>query len=183
MKWILLFSFLGTVLPWWTSPVQDNLTRVKLSDHISVSLPKDFMPMSEADIQRRHLSYRRPVAMYTEGSGQVDFGFNASHNDNWSVKDLPILQSFYESTIRSMYTDVEFLRRDQTEINGKPFVVFEFVSTVTEEGRAPIRKYTYIQYTIRKSYTLVFHFTCPAEQQTRWQPTAVAIMQSVKVEG
>lgn len=163
-----------------------DYVKKEVAEGITLSLPKSFVPMPENLIDQKYLSARKPIAAYTSENQQVDLGINTS-NARWQADDLPMLQSFYRSSIMALYDEVNFLKEDIEKINGKDFAVFEFVSLVRPEENAltaqrPIRKYTYIQYTVHNGKTYIFNFNCPTEQQSQWQEAAKTIMQSVKIK-
>jgi hypothetical protein len=176
-SWLLLTNF-----------DEPKLVKVELAKGITVSLPADFIPMTDDDIALRYYSFRKPVAMYTSPDQTADFGFNIS-SSKWRNSDLPIAKDFYLSTIPTMYTKVDFLQKGvMVELNKHQFAAFEFISEVVDDDPQSLtkgkitRQYTYIQYTIKDGKALVFNFTCPARTKERWQPVAQAVMQSVRLK-
>ena len=164
---------------------QVKYVKTKVNDDIRMSLPEGFLLMSQEDLNNKYLSTKAPVAAYTDFSRVVDLGVNIAYSQ-WNNEDLEIMSSFYKSTIMGLYDDVQFITEEIQEINGKDFAVFEFVSTVTDEegttiNQNAISKYVRIQYTIVKSKTVLFNFTCPARQKEKWAPIAKEILESVKI--
>ncbi len=171
-----------------TSFVFDNeikFKRVKISDAISVSLPETFFPMSEQDISSRHISYRKPLAIYTSQERTVDFSVNTAVSQ-WPASDLNLMKGFYKASISSLFGKVEFIQDEIKVIDGKEFAVLEFISvTEDEEGssqKTPLKNYTYAQYAIVDGKTLVFTFSCLHRQKDKWQPVAHQIMESIKIK-
>jgi len=168
-------------------PPQVKLVKTKITEDITVSIPEDFTVMTPEDMNQRYKSYRKPIALYTDPSRLVDFGVNFSFS-KWALGDLEILGKFYKSSLINLYTEVEFIYEGLKTINGKEYVHFEFISTVstTEDNsiipRKPIRKYTQLLYTVDKGRTIIFNFSCPAEQQLTWQLDASRIMASVNIK-
>lgn len=163
-----------------------ELKKVQVNKDIQLSLPEDFTAMSEQDIQAKYISYRSPIALYTNPSRTVDLGINLSVT-HWEPHDLALLQEFYENSIRTLYTQVEFLKKDIETVNDIRYAVFEFVSTVTDEESIvnrtqAISKYTLIYYAIVNNKTILFNFTCPAKDREIWQDTAQEIMNSIKIK-
>jgi hypothetical protein len=158
-----------------------KLVKTQLTKEVSVSLPVDFTPMTDDDIARRYPSHRKPVAMFTDQSRNVDFGLNTNRTE-WKEEDLPMMQKFYKSSIMSLYNKVDFINEEIKEVGKRKFIVLEFTSEVSDPEKAPIRKYTLIQYTIAEGNTMIFNFTCNLRQKDEWQPTAHAIMQTVKIK-
>jgi hypothetical protein len=178
MRYIALFM----VLLLFFAANTRKLVKTKVTKEITMSLAEELFPMTDDDIARKYPSARRPVAMYTDPSRQVDLGVNVS-TGRWREDDLEMLQRFYKSTIMNLYNKVDIDREEIQEINKRKFVVFEFTSEVTEENKAPIQKYTYIQYTVAGGQTLVFNFTCDLKQKALWGETAQAMMQTIKIKG
>lgn len=159
--------------------------KVKITDAITVSLPENFLPISDQDIASRHISYRRPIAIFTNQDRTVDFSVNTAVSQ-WPASDLALMKGFYKASIGSLFGQVDFIQDDIKIIDDKEFAVLEFISvTEAEEGsiqNAPIRNYTIAQYAIVDGKTLVFTFSCPARQKDRWQPVAHQIMESIKIK-
>ena len=97
-----------------------------------------------------------------------------------------MLLKIYKSSIQRLYSKVDFLKEDIRTVNGRDFIYFEFVSTVTDGQRnsrlAPIRRYQAVQYAVLKDQLYVFTFVAPAEEQTQWQPTAQAVMGAIALK-
>ena len=164
---------------------QVKYVKTKVNDDISLLLPSEFTLMSQADLNTKYASSKTPIAVYTDFSRYVDLGVNVAYS-RWNEEDLEIMKSFYKSNIMGLYNEVQFIKEDIENINGKDFAVFEFISSVyDEEGAAPnqnaISKYVRIQYCISKSKTVLFNFSCPARQKDKWAPVAKQILESVKI--
>jgi hypothetical protein len=148
-------------------------------------LPRDFKPMTDDQIAERYFTYRKPVAMYTNPEGDVDFGLNVTATQ-WKAEDLDILQRFYKSSINKMYTEVKFEREGIEQINGKKFIVFEFSAVVRPDKNEAMQlkarsSYTHIQYTVHNEKVYVFNFTSPYLQRAKWKNTAAEMMKTIKI--
>ena len=164
---------------------QMKYVKTKVNDAISLLLPSEFSLMSQADLNTKYASLKAPIAAYTDFSRSVDLGVNVAFS-RWNAEDLEIMKSFYKSNIMGLYNEVQFIKEEIENINGKDFAVFEFVSSVyNEEGtnlnKSTISKYVRIQYTIVKGKTVLFNFSCPARQKDKWAPIAKEILESVKI--
>ncbi len=163
-----------------------KLVKTKITKEVTVSLPANFVPMTDDDMAKKYFTYRKPTAMYTNPDRLVDFGFNETAT-RWRKTDLPILQKFYKSSIVSMHNKVDFKQETIATINNRDFVIFEFTSEVTDEESNSLQKggvtrqYSYIQYTIENNKVLVFNFTCPYQMKDKWQEVAKEIMASIKI--
>ncbi|RDC65243.1 hypothetical protein [Adhaeribacter pallidiroseus] len=182
MKYVLLFGLLFIGL---SSFKPGKLKPVKIAKNITTSLPSDFGIMPDELIASRYPAQRKPIAAYTGFNGQIDLVVTEKPS-TFSKKDLPLLQKFYKPAILSMYSEVAFIREEVSTINGREFLIFEFVSAVKDDEKkkhklAPIRKYTIVQYTIENDKLLIFTFNCPAALKPEWQATANKMMRSVKI--
>ncbi len=175
------------ILPWFLFAFQSvKLVKTKIGKSITISLPDDFMLMSQSEIRSRFVSAREPLAIYSDGTGNVDFTINVAYS-RWNPDDLELMQSFYKSTIMGLYDQVHFIKEDVEEINGRRFAVFEFISSVGEQSDIPfnsntIGRYTYIQYAIVNGKTVLFNLTCPTPLRKKWGPLAKEIMGSVTIK-
>ena len=187
MKKNLFALAITAILGGWSLPPRD-FVRTDIYEGISVDLPKSFQPMTEAQLQENYLAARRPLAAYTDPNQQVAFGLNVL-NTRWQPGDLPMLKDFYRASLLELYDEVKFLTEAVGEVNGQPFAVFEFVLTVRPAedetsfiNQKPIRRYTYVQYTVHQQKTWVFDFSAPARDQSTWQPAARHLMESVRMQ-
>lgn len=168
------------------APGQEKLVKTKVSEEITVSLPKNFYPMSENDMAQRYPSVRKPIGAYTNDARMVDFSVNISATQ-WRERDVEIAKEFFKASLVNLYDRINFLQEDIKTINKKRFIVFEFESRIegdqlSLDKKDPIRKYTYIQYLIMNGKTLVFSFNSPVQLKDQWQPIVPDIMNSVKVK-
>lgn len=161
-----------------------KMKKIKLTDGVTAQVPADFRPMTDDEIAQRYFTYRKPVAMFTDGRAVVSFGLNIAAT-TWKYEDLPILKSFYKASIMQMFTEVKMLREEIEQINGRNYAVFEFISEVRSDPKAiikrpPVVNYTYILYTVVGEKIYIINFTCPAEVRGDWQSIAHAIVKTVK---
>jgi hypothetical protein len=179
----LLIIFLITATAFVNAP---KLVKTKISDGITASIPENFTPMLPEDIVQRLPSVRAPIAAYTNPDRDVDFSANISATQ-WPDANVELAGKFFRSGLQNLYDKVDFINEGTVEIHGKQYIFFEFESRMNgsrgnEALRAPIIKYTYIQYLVEKKRTLVFTFNCAANVKTEWQQTAGQIMKSIRVK-
>ncbi|MFY0599532.1 MAG: hypothetical protein JXR03_07655 [Cyclobacteriaceae bacterium] len=166
---------------------QIKMERLKITKEISIKLPTSFVPMSIGEINNKYVSARKPIAMFTGDNGLIDFGINKNSTE-WAGNDLKILKSFYKANIQNLFSEVKFIQDDIIEISEREFVVFEFVSQVSDEQKTfggigkPVIKYTYIMYTLYEDNVLLLNFTCDSKLRAEWQPRAEEIMKSVRIK-
>jgi len=180
LKFFLLLTFL------WVSPDQPKLVKVKVTNDISVSIPKDWRPMDDLDFSQRYPSVRAPLAAYTNEDRTIDFSVNISAT-RWPDSNLELATQFFRASLQNMFDRVQILQEGTHEVNGKSFIFFEFESRIngnkTKEGESnPVLKYTYLQYFIQPHRTLVFSFNCSRRDRQAWEESARAMMNSIRIK-
>lgn len=163
-----------------------KLVKTKISDGISASMPENFTPMLPEDIVQRLPSVRAPLAAFTNPDRDVDFSVNISATQ-WPDSNQELAARFFRSGLQNLYDKVDFINEGVMEIHGKRYIFFEMESRMNgskanEALRAPVVKYTYIQYLVEKNRTLVFSFNCPGKLKDDWSETAGQMMKSVRVK-
>lgn len=169
--------------------VTDNekLVKTKVTENITVSLPKSFFEMTPSDIAQRYPSVRKPIGAYTNEERLVDFSVNVSATQ-WRSTDVNIAKDFFKASIINLYDRVDFINEEIKIIDDRKFIVFEFDSRINGdsqslEGTGPVRGYSYVQYLISQGKTIVFSFNCPIQRKMTWQATAQEVMNSIKIKG
>lgn len=171
-------------LAWLTAASKPKKTI--LYKGIYATLPSDFTVMSDDDIAQKYPTYKKPLAMYTHKSNEADFGVNHTAN-RWVNKNLEVLRDMYKSTISSVFADVEWFNEGEIrEINGRKYVLFEFISELRDERRpneiaTVAKKYTYIAYTVHDNRVLIFNFNGTASQKHVWTPVAESVINSLEI--
>lgn len=166
---------------------QPKLVKTRVTNDITVSLPKNWRPMDGLDFTERYPSVRAPVAAFTNEERVSDFSINVSAT-RWPDADLALAQKFFKASILNMFDRVEMIGEGIRKINGRNYIYFEFESRVQgnrmKEGlHDPVIRYSYQQYLVEPGRTLVFSFTCPRRERDQWQPVAHLIMNSLRVKG
>lgn len=187
---ILLFLLSTVNVPGRAAPLplapRPKLTTVKLASTLSVGVPVGFAPLPDDGIAAKYPAPRKPLAVFSNPSGRVDFSVAVRPTPFLSA-DYAVLLKIYKASIQRLYSKVDFLTQDIRTVNGRDFISFEFVSTLTDNRRgnnqlAPIRRYQAVQYAIREEQLYVFTFVAPAEEQAQWQPTAQAVMSAIALK-
>lgn len=166
---------------------QPKLVKMKVTDNITVSVPKGWRPMDALDFTQRYPSVRAPLAAYTNEEREADFSVNISATQ-WPDTDPELARQFFKASLRNMFDRVDIIQEGVQEINKKKFIYFEFESRINgnrqQEGFTdPVLRYTYIQYLLLPDKTLVFSFNCPRRLKEQWQSPARAMMKAIKVKG
>jgi hypothetical protein len=163
-----------------------KLVKTKVTDDITVLIPRGFKPMDDLDFSQRYPSVRKPIAAYTNQAREVDFSVNISATQ-WPDGDMEIAKKFFKAGVMNMFDGVEMISEGIYTLQGKQFIYFEFESRIKGEKskmelRDPVLGYTYIQYLVEPSRTLVFSFNCPRRYREDWQATARKMMKGVKIK-
>lgn len=163
-----------------------KLVKTKITAEITVSIPNNFVPMGDLDFSQRYPSVRKPLGAYTHPNRDADFSVNISAT-RWPDSDLQIAQQFFRSSVINMFDGVDMINEGIQEINGKQYIYFEFESRMrgeraTLDMRDPVLSYSYIQYLVEPTRTLVFSFNCPRRNRGDWEEAAAKIMKSIKIK-
>lgn len=160
-----------------------KLVKHQVEGGISIKIPQDFLQMNESDMWQRVSSYRKSLALFTDLNRLVELGINRSFSV-WQEGDYDLMSEVYKSSILELYDEVEFMKEEVITLKNRQFLVFEFISTIYADEtdltlRAPISKYTYLQYTVKEGQTYVFNFSTPSRMKEEWEDTAASIMNSI----
>jgi len=163
-----------------------KFNKTKINKQISILIPINFIPVPQDEMSSKFISYRAPLAAYTNETAEIDFGVNMA-TSIWRDTDVELMRSFYKSNIINLYDEVNFIRNEVKIINKRKFVVFEYISTINPDKRSaildpPVEKYTYIQYSIIRGRVYLFDFSSPASQKEIWEPIVQKVMESVKIK-
>lgn len=163
-----------------------KLTKVKVNDDITVSVPKDWLPMSEDDMIQRYPSVRAPLMAYTNAERVADFSVNVSATQ-WPDDNVELAKQFFKAGLVNTFDRVDMIEEGVHDVRGKKLIFFEFESRINgnrqQEGlKDPVLRYTYIQYFIEPGKAIVFSFNCPRRDRELWQETARAMMQDIKIK-
>ena len=178
-------SFLLLIFGLTAFAPKPKLTTTKLASGLSVGVPAGFAALPDDGIAVKYPSPRKPLAVFSNPSGRVDFSV-AVRPTTFESMDYGVLLKIYKSSIQRLYTKVDFLKEDIRTVNGRDFIYFEFVSAVADTKRdsrlAPIKRYQTVQYAIQGTQLYVFTFVAPADEQAQWQPTAQAVMNAISMK-
>ncbi len=154
-------------------------------EDISLKIPTDFISMTDQDRMKRIYSSKVPLAQFANENQDVTLGVNYNIM-RWTEKDTDLVYGFYKASVNNLFDEIEFIQDEIKEINGRKFIVFEFVSTVKNDnafsGSRAAKNYTYIQYTSYNNQVLLFNFGCRARQMGTYQAIAKEIMNSIEID-
>lgn len=157
--------------------------KMEILKAITIEIPTEFNLMTDDEIAQKYPSYRKPLAVYSNPKKTADIGVNYSIN-KWNNKNLTILKDMYKSTINSVFTSVDFVQEGVIKkINNKDFIVFEFVSSLSEENSlqkgASIQTYSYIAYTLYEKKVIIVNFNAPALEKNNFSAVFEKTLNSV----
>lgn len=179
----LLFLFL--TLQTATFAQTGNLKKFAITKDMSVMLPSNFNIMPDEGIAKKYPSHIKPLAVFTDPSGLVDFSVTEKPI-TFGADDLPLLQKLYKSAIVNKFTEVNFLREEIAKVNRQEHIIFEFVSTVKDEkvtgsSLAAVKKYTHVHYVVRNGKLYIFTLNIPFSLKPKWEEQATEVMNSIKM--
>ncbi|MBD1396582.1 hypothetical protein H9Q13_05340 [Pontibacter sp. JH31] len=178
-------AFLVIILIAGVALADTKLKKTQITKEVSLLLPRDFTPMPDDGIARKYPAANKPVAVYTSPNGQVDFSMTQKRSQ-FGAQDLHMLREIYKANLLERFTKVDFIRDEVTNINGRDYIVFEFVSVMADERKAtnlaPVQKYSIMQYTIQGNQLMVFSMHLPFVMKNDWQDPAREIMGSIKIK-
>ena len=165
-----------------------RLVKRQVTPTVEVHLPANFAPLSLDAIAAKYPSFKKPHAVYSDPNGAADFIVSGRRSD-FPAQDMELLRKFYKASILNMFSEVEFLTEKTEVINKREYVILEFLSTMKEEENAirelkPMRKYTYLMYTLEDELNLLTVFTIQAQasQKETWREMAPRIMATLKMK-
>lgn len=167
--------------------VSQNYSTEKVGpeENISFKIPNSLTSMTDQDRMSKIYSTKVPLAMYANNSQEVTFGVNYNIMQ-WKENDTEVIYGFYKASINNLFDEVTFIRDEVKEINGKEFIIFEFVGEIKDDNvfsaRSLPKSYSYIAYTSWKDQVLLFNFSCRALLSNQWNTTAQDIIESIKIK-
>lgn len=184
----IVFAFLLMALPVLLHAQKAKFTKVKPTENITLRLPEDFSPLTEQEMQDRYASSRRPIVFYGSYDRNAELSINTS-SSSWASFDLPLAKDFYKASLSALYTDIDWMRDEMVEVDGRQYAVFEFIGTVADpeeeqvvRRQKPISKYIMVAYTIVNHKAVVISFTAPSLLAQQWQPTAQEILEGIQLK-
>ncbi len=180
-----IISLFALILAIQASAQSYNKVKVGPDEDINLKIPEEFISMSDQDRMKRIYSSKVPLAMFANESQDVTLGINYNVM-RWTEKDTELVYGFYKASVNNLFDEIEFIQDEIKEINGRPFIVFEFVSSIKSDnafsGGRSSKNYTYIQYTSYNNQVLLFNFGCRARLMSTYQSVAKEIMNSVEID-
>ena len=144
-------------------PFQDStLKKQKLTEYLTMEVSTSLREMTQQELSAKFLGAKIPDAALTDEASAIELTITGSPTF-WLEKDLNLLKDFYDSSIPSLFSDIEFSKKKIVNINERQFVAYEFEGTpqVDDNNRTPEKRYTYLLYTIFRNGLVTISFSCP----------------------
>ena len=150
-----------------------------------MKIPETFTAMNDQDRMAKVASSRIPLAMFSTPEQDVTLGIN-DNPMQWTSADTQAIYGLYKASLASLFDEIKFIQDEIRKINGREFIVFEFVSILRDDNafsaKKPVKNYSYIQYTSYNNEVLLFNFGCNMRQKEQWETVARKIMESVRIK-
>lgn len=157
--------------------------RQRLSENVLMAIP-DGLNERQPTLQKM----TSPVqAMFASDDGKAEFVLNKSILQ-WGGDDIELSRKFYKANILNLYDQVDFMKDEIVEQDGKSLIVFEFAGTIAGEVNAFQKKkskkdYLYVAYHILdEEGVLIFRFSCPWVAMQQWQEPVQKAMESIRFQ-
>lgn len=146
-----------------------------MSGLATISIPEQFVIMSDEMKQIKYPSGNAPKEVYTNEDGTI----NVALSDSGSPLNEEDLEAFTEEMV-AMYQPIatEWVEDGIAEINGKKVGHLSFV--VTAEGDSA-SIYNSMLFTVVDDQLVLVSFNCLQEQLEEWKTTSEEIIQSFKI--
>lgn len=176
------------IIGWTVSSLgfSQSFKTVKVSEeNIRLKIPKYFINMSDQDRIRQIYSSKVPLSTYTNENKDIVLGINYNVTQ-WTNNDTEFMYGFYKASLQNLFDEIVFIQDGIQTINGREFIVFEFVGVITDDNvfgdRKSQKNYTYIQYTSWKDHVLLFNLSCKERFKDQYQEIAKTIMMSINIK-
>lgn len=146
-----------------------------LDGKLIVSLPDNFGLMSKEMLTAKYPASNRPTLVYTNQNGTINFAFNHTFNDIPKGK-LPEVLPVFVQQFNSIYPQIEWFKKDVEMVNGRDFVVLEFITPATDS-----KIYNIMYVTVLEGRMLMCSFNCLESQKGEWETKAKESLNSVIV--
>lgn len=156
--------------------VYERVNRKILIGKVHVDLPSGFDIMSEEMLAAKYPASNRPTLVYTNEDGSVNFAFNHTINQITEDKLPEVLPAFVQQ-FNSIYPKIQWLKKDVEKVNGKYFIIMEFITPAVDT-----RIYNLMYVTELDGKMLMCSFNCMESQKSEWEVKAKESLDSIEVK-
>ncbi len=156
-------------------PIQADIFKL-LKGKILIQMPDGFDIMSEEMLAAKYPANQRPTLVYTNKDGSINFAFN--HTANQITEDkLPEVLPVFVQQFNSIYPQIQWFKKDIEKINGKSFIIMEFITPAVDT-----RIYNLMYITELEGKMLMCSFNCMESQKKEWEAVAKESLNSVEMK-
>lgn len=154
---------------------EHELTRRRiLSGKASMLIPRDFVVMDTGTIALKYPSAgHRPSEVYTTPKGSINIALNHTKN---AANDTELEAVKETMNAQLNRPPIDFIRSEVRQVNGKKFIVMEFVSQA-----ADTRIYNLMAITSLEGRLAMITFNCTESQMKEWVPTGKKMISSIQI--
>lgn len=146
-----------------------------LGGKLMVELPNNFDLMSKEMLASKYPESNRPTIVYTNKEGSINFAFNHTFNDIPKDK-LPKVLPVFVGQFNSIYPQIKWFKKEVEKINGKDFVILEFITPAIDS-----KIYNIMYVTVLEGRMLMCSFNCLEYQRNEWEAKAKKSLNSVVI--
>ncbi len=144
-----------------------------LNDKVTISAPKDFIPMSQELLEIKYPNSGRPADVLTDETTQVTLAFKHTNN-KMSKEDLIKAHKQVSKMFHNLYPSAEWLRDEIIQQNGYPFIVIEVITPAVDT-----QIHNIIYATSVDERFLLVSFNTTVEKSQDWLPKGKQMMESI----
>lgn len=145
-----------------------------LNGKASLLIPDDFALMDVNTIARKYpVAGHRPSEVYTNQNGTINIALNHTAN-NANESDLEGVKKIMDAQFQK--PPFEFLRSDIKILNGKKFVILEFVSPAVDT-----KIYNLMAITSLEGRLAMITFNCTNNHVKDWKQVGKKIIESIEI--
>lgn len=150
--------------------------RIIEENMISMMIPKDFIPMTKEAMKIKYPSEHRPGIILTDETGTVNILFQYMEGESDSSNIVNLRNQVFGLM---KYANPGIREREVGEIDasGQHIAYVEFTNNALGG-----KLYNLMFYISVKGRPLMGSFNCTTKDMKYWQPVAMEMMQSIKVE-
>ena len=156
---------------------QGKLTTISLFDgKVELMVPKKLSEMSDEMWALKYRSRERPPMVLTDAPGEVNI-IALETKQPADESQMSAFVDFQLNQLKKQRQDLAVLDNGVKTVNGKKVGFFKFLSQASDQN-----VFNYYFFVIVEGKVLMFTFNCIEKLRKDWEPTADAIVASLKVK-
>ncbi|MCX2744370.1 hypothetical protein OO013_10860 [Mangrovivirga sp. M17] len=163
-----------------------SLEKATVSENIQIKIPEGFSKMTDDELYAKYRSADPAAFAYISADKQAEFTINSAETP-WPEEDIELLYGFYKATIYDLFDEINILKEETIDLDGKKVAVLEMETVVYPPEnsiipRPTVRKYNYIQYFIHDGKVWIMSFSSPQGAKQNWKEIIEISMESIKLK-